>query len=605
MRFVWAVVAFILAAVCIAGGIAQRTVFLGPDTERAEITATEDLPYLLVDGAVLTSMPGTQTLVVRDQGDVFAAYGRTLDLTAWLADTAYNHATIEDGEIVVDAVEPAIVPVDEDGLEAPPATRDPADSDLWLDEFRQDGALVAPLKLPDTMSVLISVDGAEPAPADISVSWPLDNSTPWAGPLMALGGLFLVIGVVLWLLGIRHVRRSRGPRRKGPPPLPETQPIDLTIEAGDKGVITAGSPPTERAIARAKRAYAIVPAVAVSALLFAGCSADAWPQFAADASPSPSPSESVIVPDGQQQPAVTSTQAERILTEIAQVVAEADEARDGDLAGTRLTGPALAERLTDYKLNEAIADREPFPAIPAKPLAVMLPQQFDGWPRTVMSVVYDNDDATVAPTIMMLTQQDPWSDYKVRYLASLEASAELPGVAPADIGAIQVQPDSPFLVMEPGDLAAAYADVVDNGDSSEFAGMFDLTNDHFAASVAQKRQEQLDAFNETGRETATLTFATKAGSEDPLALATLESGAIVAVNILETDTVEPKNSDVVIKLEGNPTVKALTGAAESATGVVTTMSDQLFFYVPGQGSTEKIRLLGYSSEYLSAAVIKK
>ena len=40
-------------------------------------------------------------------------------------------------------------------------------------------------------------------------------------------------------------------------------------------------------------------------------------------------------------------------------------------------------------------------------------------------------------------------------------------------------------------------------------------------------------------------------------------------------------------------MKTLAGADQSATGFSTTFSDQIFFYVPGQGSTEKIRLLGY------------
>ena len=46
------------------------------------------------------------------------------------------------------------------------------------------------------------------------------------------------------------------------------------------------------------------------------------------------------------------------------------------------------------------------------------------------------------------------------------------------------------------------------------------------------------------------------------------------------------------------------GADQSATGFTTTFTDQVFFYVPGQGSTEKIRLLGYSSDILNAKVIK-
>lgn len=610
MRFVWAVVAFFLAAVCIGAGIAQRTVFMGPKTEQTQIAVTGDLPYTLIDGAVLSKNPGSQTLMVRGDGKVFVSYGRTADMTAWLADTTYDHVTLQKGEVVTDEVAASVESGDGTGTDAGTDTgtgtaatgRDPAGSDLWLDEFQDDGALITPLKLPSDMSVLVASDGTAPAPSDISVSWPIDNSTPWAGPLLVLGGLLLAVGVVLWLLGIRHVRRSRGPRRKGLPQLP-TEPIDIAVDAADKGVISAA--PTRRAVGAARRGFVVVPAVAVSALLFAGCSADAWPQLGGADSPTPSASQSVIVPEGQQTPAVTETQAERIISEISDTVAQADEAKDATLAATRLDGVVLAERQTNYKLQGALKDQKAMAAIPAKPIAYLLPQQFDGWPRSVMSIVYDDGDKTVAPTIMYMTQQDPWSEYKLSYVSNLEASAELPGVAPADIGAIQVQPDSAFLLLEPGALSAAYADVLDKGDKSEYAGLFDLAGDSFHTTVATQRQKQVADFNKTGKKTGTMSFVSTPGSQAPLALATLESGAIVAVNLYETESVKPTNKDAVIKLTKNPTVKALTGTAESATGFTTTYSDQLFFYVPGQGSTEKIRLLGYSSNILSSKVIKK
>ena len=48
----------------------------------------------------------------------------------------------------------------------------------------------------------------------------------------------------------------------------------------------------------------------------------------------------------------------------------------------------------------------------------------------------------------------------------------------------------------------------------------------------------------------------------------------------------------------------LRAGAVTATGFTTTYTDQLFFYIPGQGSSEKIRLLGYGSSILEAKVIK-
>ncbi len=454
------------------------------------------------------------------------------------------------------------------------------------------------------MSVLIASDGTAPAPADVSVSWPLDNSTPWAGPLMLGGGILVIVGLLLWFLGFRHVRRSRGPRRKGLPPLPATEPIDLAVEASDRGVITAGAPRSRRELSAGKRAFAIVPVVAVSALMFSGCSSDAWPQMGG-ATPTPSASPSVIIPEGQQPPAVTETQAERILTRIAETVAEADEARDGDLAAMRLDGAVLAERKTNYLLRGKVKDYDALSAIPSKPVEILLPQAYEEWPRTVMAIVTDREDETVPPTIMIMTQQDAWSEYKLSYLANLEASAEFPGVAPANIGATKVQPDSAFLAIPPAELAAAYADILTNGDESEFAGLFDIENDQFRKSVEADREDRLAEFKKTGKSTGSLTFSATAGDHEPLALLTLESGAIVAVDLHETDKVKPTNKDAVIKLPKNPTVKALAGTAQSATGFTTTFSDQLFFYVPAQGSTEKIRLLGYASNILNAKVIKK
>lgn len=622
VRFVWAVAAFVLAAVMIGAGIAQRTIFQGPDTAIAPISVEEPAPYLVIDGAVLNETDGAQTLRAQGDGEIFAAYGRTADMEAWLAETPYNVATLDgDGEIVTELVQPAppTAPAEESAADAAapdeattaddtattdtaaPAeevpARSPIGSDLWLDEFQQSDILIAPLQLPEGMSVLVATDGTAPAPEIVSVSWPIPNATPWAGPLIVGGGIVLAVGVFLYILGIRHARRSRGPRRKGLP-LPVTEPIDLAVEGADKGVISAT--PTRRSLTGGRRSFVVLPAVAVSALLFTGCSAEAWPELSA--TPTPSASATVLVPEGQQAPAVTKPQAERILARIAETVAEADTAKDVELAATRLDGAALAARTTNYKLRTAIADYAVPAAILTKPLEIVLPQAYDGWPRSVMAVV--DDDETKTSSIMVLTQADPWAPYKLSHVASLEASTTMPDLHPVYIGAVQPAPNSQFLAIAPEDLAAAYSDIINKGEDSEFYGMFEAEGDELRERIAVNRQERLDEFNKTASDTGSLTFASAPGTFPPFALATVESGAIVAVNINETDTVKPTNADAVIKLDNNATVKALAGADQSATGFTTTFTDQVFFYVPGQGSTEKIRLLGYSSDILNAKVIQ-
>jgi hypothetical protein len=620
LRFVWAVAAFVLAALLIVTGIAQRTVFLGPRTTEVAVSVDQPLPFTLVDGAVLASMPGAQTLTAEGEGELFAAYGRTADLEAWLSDVEYNVVTLDaDGDIVSRVVEPEIAEESEgdvaaDAAEQPaeggqpaedadaaPVARNPAGSDLWLDEFTDTDTLTARLQLPAEMSVLLAADGTAAAPGTVEVSWPVNNSTPWAGPLIVAGGIMMALGVFLYILGVRHVRRSRGPRRKGLPPLPETQPLETIPDAEKKGVISA-APAGRRGISRG-RAFVALPIVTVAALAFSGCSAEAWPQLGP--TPTPSPTSTVLAAENQQQPAVTETQAQRILTRIAQTVADADAAGDEELAATRLAGAVLDERKANYTIRESVADHAPLSAIPTDPLQIVLPQAFDGWPRTFMTVVADDADDAAAPTIAVMTQEDAWSPYKVTYLANLAAAAEFPGgVAPSTIGATLVPPDSSFLVVPPQDIAAAYADVLNNGENSESFDLFQEEGDQFRVRIAEDRRSRLETFNQTGAETGSLTFSSSAGAYDPVALATLESGAIVAVSVTDTDTVRATNSDAVIRLDGNPTVEALAGTSTSPAGFQTNFSDQLFFYVPNQADGGQIQLLGYASNILSAGVIQ-
>ena len=592
MRFIWAVAAFVLAALMIGAGIAQRTIFEGPTTVTRTIEVTGDAPYVLIDGAVLGSHPGSQNLRVEQSGEIFAAYGRTADLDAWLAKADYTLVSAKGA-----GVESADVPAS-DPPAADAAPLSPVGSDLWLAEYHEQGTLQATLQLPQDMSLLIATDGTAAAPKELTVTWPVHNSTPWAGPLIVGGCLLLVAGLLLYYLGVRHARRSRGPRRKGLP-LPATEPIDLSVEGADKGVITAA--PTRRQLSSRRRSLIAVPAFALTAALFTGCSADAWPDI--DGGPTPSESPTVIVPEDQGSPVVTKSQAESIVARAAAAVADADTKLDAAAAATRLDGSALAVRETNYRLRAALPDQAAPAAIPSGALDVVLPEANDQWPRTFLAVAAG--EGTDPDLVMSVTQQDPWSAYKITRLAQLTSDTTLQ-LAPEYVGAIPILPDSPFLTIAPDELGAAYADVLTNGEQSQFAALFDMQDDAFITSTTQNRAERLAKFNATGVQTGAMAFSSEADASPPVALATLDSGAIVAVTVLDRDTVTPTTPDAVIKLDGdppNPVVATLTGVTQSSTGFTTTYADQLFFFVPSQSSKERIRLLGFSSNILDAKVV--
>lgn len=622
MRFVLAIAALVVAAVLIVLGLAQRTVFLGPETLSMETTVEGDLPYTVIDGEVLGAHPGQQSITVSGSDQVFVAYGRTSDVLAWIGADDYNAIGIDEeaGTLTSTVVEPEVEEPGPDapGGETPDATApdetaqpddadpagaaDPRGSDLWYAEYSEEQAVLTTINVPSDVSVIIASDGTEPAPSDVRLSWPLNNATPWAGPLIALGILLLLVGIVLYFLGLRHMRRSRGPRRKSITSAPVLDDIPA-LPGGDSGAGTAAKPRGRKSKGKLpkrpkRRAMtAVLPVVLGSTLVLAGCSSDYWPDLSVDETPTATPTPTNLPDDAESEqapPVVTVRQLERIVARIGSTVADADNAMDGDLAGTRLTGPALAERTANYAIRARQADAAPPPAIPGSPVTLTLPQASDSWPRTVMTVVQDPTDDTVAPTAMVLVQQTPRENYRVEYSVRLEPDAQVPDVAPATIGATLVPPELEFLLIAPDQLAAAYADVITNGDQSTSQELFESDGDTLRAAIAADREAKRANLPTT----ASIDFQTAPGEGQPQALVTNESGAIVAVDIVEKETVKPVEAEAKVKLSG--AVAALSGLTETTKGIESTYGDQLLFYVPPAGSTDKIVLLGFSQSLVSA-----
>lgn len=597
MRFVWAVLALVLASILIVAGIFQRTVLLGPNNVQMEFSFTSTSPFVVIDSELLLSNSGTQTLLVRGAGDVFLAYGRTTDVHAWVASAPHELITLDDqGGYVVTPVAGSVPE-----LPAPLESMNPAGSDLWFAEYKEQTSLIAPLQLQKDMSVIIASNGESNAPSDIVVTWPLDNSTPWVGPMILGGVLLLGLGIWLWMEALRFHRRGPGPKRKGFGPLPPTEPISRvqsptgTIEIQPE----VQAPPTRRA--RRNQLLAL-PAFGVSILLLSGCTSDVWPKFPEEATPSPSVTAGV--PVDQAPPVVSEAQAARILQKIAMTVAEADMAMDADLLATRMSGTPLEERKTDYLLREKLDDRAIPAGIPTERISILLPQAFEGWPRTVMMLTESTSEPQRAPVIVMMTQENPWQSYRINYLGEMLPAVTMPNLAPAWLGSQLVPPDSPFMRIAPNQVAVAFADLVDSDETSQYVSMFDDETHGLVTSLLESRQGVVDALVEHGAaNTSKVEFEIRMSELGSLSLGTLDGGAIVAVDVIDWERVTPTKTGAVIQLNNQEAI-ALTGVKEASKGVETKYSLQLFFAVPSSASTDPVRLLAVHQKLVSVEVIK-
>jgi hypothetical protein len=612
VRFVVAIVAFVLAAAAIGLGVAQRTVLAGPASVSSSVV-TGSAPLTIIDAATLNANAGTQSIELDGTGDIVLAYGRTADVMAWVGDASYN-------EIGWDPEARELTATVVDGTESAADIPTIAGSDLWLREFTGTDLLTRKINAPEGISVIIAVEPAaadgteattdaespaaestdatategdatesdetatadEPsAPLDLSITWPLDNSAPASGPLVVGGIVLLLVGLGAFLWALVHARGGRGPRRTTPK-LPK-RPKPPQLKPQKKSDAPTPELEAPRAGSGRRRAFVAAGLLTAGILVLSGCTTTGLP--------APLPSETP--PGGAQPVAVTTGQFEGILIDVVDTVTDADAAGDAALAGQRLTGPALALRTANYTIRAADSTVAPLAAIPSEVVPVMLPESTDTWPRRVFAIARAEGVQAVGLTLI---QESPRENYKVAYAVTLVAT--VPDVAPAELGASALPPGNNLGLVAPEELAAAYGDVLIKGDASEFADLFeadDSVQEAIGVDYKAERRSQLPT-------SATIEFTNGPGKEDPIAFLTNDSGQIVSLILEDVETVKPVEAGAAVNPAGQ--VKALLGKAQSTRGIVAMYGVELLFYVPPVSATDqKIVLLGYAQGLVTATEV--
>lgn len=631
MRFVIAIAAFIVAAVMIGVGVAQRTVWAPPANLTASASIRSDAPYVVISSSTLNANAGQQTLRVTGSSHPFVAYGRTADVMAWIGSEPYERLSYDAGSKSLvgklhtagngSSSSPSATPAPsssaspsaasnassataETAASIDPSAPNPNGSDLWLEQFTGAKAARTTMNIPTGVSVIVATDGAHAAPSQISVTWPMDTRTPWAGPLILVGGLLAIAGIVFYILAIRYLRRGRGPRRGGSNGRAPRLPREPRRRRSRDTDVTQVTNRSRRALGRGMIA---VPVVLAGALTLAGCSSQYWPQVGRQ--PSATPSSTPVATQlptaagDQPAPAVTQPQLRNIVNRIAATAKTADATRNATLVATRFTGAALTEREVYYKIRSA---KPAYPGvlapIPTDPkLSVSLPQATATWPRAVNVIVTDAANSSTPPLDLVLTQATPRDNYKVAYSVIMLAGAKIPDVAPASIGASIVPPDSKLLAVPPSQVAHDYASVLQAGAKSPSYKLFDESQDALAVKVGAAYKANTEAQLKSKKSAANLTFADRAGTAEPVAFATNDAGALVSTTVEEAQTIKATDPAAEITLnDPNGATAALTGLTKTNKGLETDYGFQLLFYVPPVETGQQIQLLGFAQGVIGA-----
>ena len=568
MRFLIAATLFILSISFLLLGLAQRTIWAPPAVFAVNLVGQESQPFLIIPADALAMMPGDATINATGSNQVFLAVGKEVDVVGWVDTT--SHSVVE-GSAGPQSLRVVASPGTDDFIS-------PAGSDLWVSEFS--GESTGEIVVPEgqDFSVLVASDGLGAAPERVRLSWPTDNSTTISDIFLGVGLGLLVMAIFFNVLALGKMIRNRGPRRKVPkaPQGPRYKPKSRSYDLPKRGRRSASNK------------IAIAPISIGLVLALSGCQMAEVPQN----TPTPSESSTASIVD-QIQPALNEQQVARILADIQSVVAEADASGEIAVLETRVDGPALLFREANYLLRSKSPEILPLPAISTSVVSITIISKTEYWPRSFMVVTQDGDDL---PQTLVIEQLSPRDPYKLIYNMALLPGVEFPDVAAAAEGAIPVDVDSQFLKVSPIVLAPTYGDLIDNGPSSEFFSLFDLSTDKFYEQISQTQKDQTDNL-----ENATTQFSHALGEFNVVSLTTSDSGAIVALMMVDTWEIKPTDRNSAVTVSGDELL--LLGIEGSTRGVSTRYGNMLLFYVPLASSDQKVRLLGATQSLLSIEVL--
>lgn len=590
LRFKTAVALVLLGLLTLLAGIGQKTFWAPPETVTATApSGATAAPLTVFDEKLRTLHEGTVTINVKGEGSFMLAAGRPDDVDAWVGATAHNTVTgvSEDGK--------ALQLTHADGEATAPS---PAGSDLWVSTENASGELKYNWTPPadGDWTLLLATDGTKPAPTSITMTFPNDTSTPWAIPLMVIGGLLILAGAALLVLKPKSSTRpgtgnggpgngdsgsvrsgsassgSGGPAAdsKGTAPRGSEANVATTKAAGQ---LTA-APGT--AAQRLRRPGAVVAVLTAAAVAGSGVAAQA------SQTPAPSPgTSSAAAEQAPASPVLVDAQFRRILEQVAGAVDAGDAAKDASKLAPRVAGPELEIRTQNYKIRSQVGSYEPRMPVRATKLLTTVVTEQRSWPRTVMAVT--QGEGNVVPQLLTLTQASPRENFKLVLTTPLQPGTTFPGIARG--GTETLAPaDKTGLLYSGEEAMGSLGDRLNSADSAFKDKLVEgASSPYIADTLAYQADVVKSGVN------GTFSFTHKMAPESVVVFRTADGGALAMGRLDFAFDGTPKAAGD--KLTIGDDAAALAGGKETSTGMVLKFAESVAVYIPPAGSQDPMKLV--------------
>lgn len=564
LRFKTAVALVLLGLLTLLAGIGQKTIWAPSETFTASApTDAAQAPLTVIDQNLRTLHGGTVKINVQGEGNFILAAGRPDDVDAWVGKTAHNTITgvTEDNKSL--QVEHA------DGEAAAP---NPAGSDLWVSSENASGELDYSWTPPadGEWSLLLASDGTKAAPGTVSMTFPNDTSTPWAVPLMVIGGLLILAGIALAILSAR-TRNGDG-------------------EGHESAFAKRARANAEtRSSARLGMVGTGIVTAAVTAAVVAGTGA-----VANATTPAPSTEPTASATEGAAPASsrvLLDAQFRRILEQVSSAADAGDAAKDASKLADRVAGTELEVRTQNYKIRSQVGAYEArMPVRSTKLLTTVVTSQRQ-WPRQVLAVT--QGDGNVVPQLLTLVQASPRENYKLVETTPLQPGTTFPSIERGGTETLAAS-DKTGLLYSGEEALAGLADRLTSADSSFKDKLVEGESSPYIADTLSYQAEVVKS-----GENGNFSFTHKVVPESTVVFRTADGGALVLGRLNFAFDGTPKASGD--KLTIGDDAAALAGGKETTTGMVLNFAESMALYVPPAGSADPIKLVAATRGLVGAS----
>ncbi|GAA4838472.1 hypothetical protein [Garicola koreensis] len=636
MRYIYAAITLLLGLLLLGLGIGQLSAE-SEETRTVQTQGTEDAPFTVVTDDLVDAEEGFEEFTIEAEGEYSLAVGRTFDVEAWIGDAAHNRVTG-----LTEAEGDDAGHIDAEYVDGETQAPNPSGSDLWAATETAEGDLLYRWSTPDDSgdwSLLIFRDGEQPAPAAITIEQVQPQSQAGGIALVIGGSLVLLISLGLFYWASTSRRRPRDSDGDTPE---DDQPGDgqaAPAEADAPASKDADAADTEHSqrsdFTRSARSLtSALTSIALAAGAALGLAGPAHAENEPTDQPQETgqseetdqpeetdqseetglseetgqPSEPAEEPDAEDLETETdedvdvdeemsaegysmllSSQLDRILTDISDVVEAADAEQDSEMLEERVAGAALTARQTAYRNQDAAQDDAPAPVgTEVLSAAVSSNQEF---PRQAM-VITEHPDTEV-PQVLVLQQQSARENYQLVHTAMMAPGTEFPSLSTEQGGTEMVDPQAEVDGTAPVEALSGMAEYFTDADHDFGSRVAEST---YIDSLHQYHQDLAEAADDTE-----LNFPDPEGREGTTALQLPDGSTVVAGSFEMRMQMAPLEDGDTIFLEDELIVDMLGTDWTTFPTEITTL-ESVVVHLPAPDSEEDAVLLGVDDIILDATI---